>query len=83
MFAAYSHPCRLEQLYEYDQRNIRNLYGCEMKPTSPPKCADDNEITDDEMPESNAFNVCNITYDSITKFRGELFIFKNQVNFLD
>lgn len=79
MFAAYSNPCRLEQLYEYDLRNIQRLYGCEIKTLTPPNCPD--LIVENEMPEI-AINVCNTTYDSITKFRGEIFVFKNQVHLL-
>lgn len=77
MFAAYSHPCRLEQLYQYDVENIHRLYGCAMKKTPPPKCPE--ESIEYDVPEV-APNICNIEYDSITTFRGEIFIFKNQVS---
>ncbi|XP_055313291.1 matrix metalloproteinase-2-like [Sitodiplosis mosellana] len=75
MFAAYSHPCRLEQLYKYDVENIQWLYGCAMKKTPQPKCP--KETVDYGTPEKT-LDVCDIKYDSIMIFRGEIFIFKDQ-----
>lgn len=80
MFAAYSHPCRLEQLYKFDVENIHRLYGCPVKRTPPPKCPE--ETVGYKTPETVP-NVCDIKYDSITMFRGEIFIFKNQVSLND
>lgn len=44
MFAAYSHPCRLEQLYKYDAENIHRLSGCAMKKTPQPKCPEETIV---------------------------------------
>lgn len=83
MFAAYSHPCRLEQLYRYDLQNIQMLYGCGIKSVPSPKCSEPME--NNEIIESNPkiqLDVCNTTtYDSIMNFRGAIFIFKNQVSY--
>lgn len=96
MYEQYYESDKFEQLSEDDIRMIEQIYGrcnrrgpmpkrspaipCTTKVTKPPKNGKNN-TPPLSQPKTLLPNICKTNFDAVTKFRGELWLFKNQVSF--
>lgn len=95
MFGMYFESPKYDQLTAEDIRMIEEIYGrCRQRrslphKTSVPPCS--TKTTTTVAPENSEINqllsqpkpnICNTNFDAVTMFRGQLWLFKNQVGFM-
>lgn len=95
MFFVYFESSKFDELSEEDLRRLEQMYGnCRRNRSRSPMVAltsCDNEILPKSATPTNTErnelhlqprpNICKTDFDAITMFRGQIWIFKNQVNF--